>query len=60
MDERVRDLSKLIVDTSPQIILRQEIVCPDTLAIETVATIILGWELVVSSAMGISGGLLSR
>ena len=58
-DERAGDLSKLIYDTSPAIILLQETMSPASIAIETIANLLPGWELYAINALGLTGGLLS-
>ena len=42
--ERVRALSKLIVDTSPVIMFLKETMCPTSIVIETLDNILPGWK----------------
>ena len=55
--ERVRSLSKLFSATGPIIISLQEIMCLDSLAVETLANLLPSWEVVAFSTLGILGGL---
>ena len=58
-DERIRALSKVFSDTNPSIILLQETMCSTSIAIEIIANLLPSWEILVVSASGLSGGLLS-